>query len=157
MKTGLLIGTAILATIVNIAAFAHQGATGVVMKRMDGMEIIGKQVKMMVPMLKGQTAYDPAKVEQAAKKIRNRAGSAFTKLFPHGSNDHPSEAAPEIWDKWNSFSELADKLATTATTLKQVAAKDIASGNNNDADAFQDAFRNMLQTCKSCHQQFRTD
>ncbi|HBN50927.1 MULTISPECIES: cytochrome c [Thalassospira] len=45
-------------------------------------------------------------------KISRHAGSAFTELFPSGSDD---------------------------------------------AGQFNDAFRNVLQTCKSCHQQFRAD
>ena len=155
MRTGILVVATVFATAISIAAVAHEGAKGVVKERMDGMEVIGKQVKMMVPMLKGEVPYDPAKVELAAMKISN-AGSAFTELFPTGSTNTPSEASPEIWEKWDAFSRLSDELAINADMLKTIAAKDAASGSN-DTSQFDDAFRNVLQTCKSCHQQFRAD
>ncbi|SOC28999.1 Cytochrome c556 [Thalassospira xiamenensis] len=156
MRTGILVVATVFATAISIAAVAHEGAKGVVKERMDGMEVIGKQVKMMVPMLKGETPYDPAKVELAAMKISSHAGSAFTELFPTGSTTAPSEASPEIWEKWDAFSRLSDELAINADMLKTIAAKDVASGSN-DTGQFDDAFRNVLQTCKSCHQQFRAD
>ncbi|WP_168177191.1 cytochrome c [Thalassospira sp. MCCC 1A03138] len=156
MRTGILIGAALLSAVTSVAAFAHDGATGVVKERMDSMKIIGKQVKMMVPILNGELPYDPAKVELAAIKISSHAGSAFTELFPSESTDTPSEASPEIWEKWDAFSQLSDELAMNADMLKTIAAKDVASGSG-DAGQFNDAFRNVLQTCKSCHQQFRSD
>lgn len=156
MRTGILVGATLFATAISIAALAHEGAKGVIKERMDGMEAIGKQVKIMVPMLKGEALYDPTKVEMAAIKISSHAGSAFTELFPRGSADAPSEASSEIWEKWEAFSRLSDELAMNADMLKTIAAKDVASGSN-DPDEFNDAFRNVLRTCKSCHQQFRAD
>ena len=81
---------------VSIAAIAHEGASGVVKERMDGMKAIGQQVKIMVPMMKGTLPYDPAKVAQSAEIIERHAGENFTSLFPEGSDGKPSEAHPTI-------------------------------------------------------------
>jgi len=133
----------------SITAIAHEGATGVLKERMDGMKAIGQQVKIMVPMMKGTLPYDPATVAKSASIIESHAGETFTKLFPEGSDKHPSEALPEIWDDWSKFTDLAAQLESNATALKTVAA------NNSSEDDFKGALGNVLKTCKSCHSNFR--
>lgn len=147
-----VIGAAIaLGMTFSVAAVAHEGATGVVKERMEGMEAIGQQVKILVPMLKGTLPYEPAKVEQSAGIIENHAGENLTKLFPEGSVGKPSEAHPDIWEDWSKFSELAMELQSTAGALKTVAA------NNGSEGDFKGALGTMLKTCKSCHSDFRED
>tara|TARA_E500000318_G_scaffold42924_1_gene40949 strand:- start:2099 stop:2548 length:450 start_codon:yes stop_codon:yes gene_type:complete len=145
-----IVGAAVaLAMSVSISAIAHEGATGVVKERMDGMKSIGQQVKIMVPMLKGTLPYDPAKVAESAGIIESHAGENFTKLFPEDSDGHPSEALPTIWDDWSKFNDIASDLQSRANALKMVAAN---GGSEGD---FKGALGNMLQTCKSCHSNFR--
>ena len=134
---------------VSIAAIAHEDASGVIKKRMDGMKAIGQQVKIMVPMMKGALPYDPAKVAESASIIENHAGENFTSLFPEGSDEKPSEAHSDIWTDWSKFSDLATELQTSANALKTVAA------SNGSEDAFKGALGTMLRTCKSCHTDFR--
>ncbi len=145
----ILVGAALLTMSVSIVATAHEGATGVVKERMDGMETIGHQVKIMVPMLKGALPYDPAQVATSAGIIEHHSGESFTKLFPENTTGKPSEALPEIWDEWEKFSDIASELETSANALKTVAA------NNGSEDDFKAALGSMLKTCKSCHSSFR--
>ncbi|WP_156111709.1 c-type cytochrome [Thalassospira australica] len=133
----------------SIAAIAHEGATGVVKERMEGMKSIGQQVKIMVPMLKGTLPYDPVQVEKSAGIIESHSGETFTALFPEGSNGHPSEALSDIWDDWSDFKALSDELNATAAALKSVAANGGAEGD------FKAALGTMLKTCKSCHSDYR--
>ncbi|WP_114096079.1 c-type cytochrome [Thalassospira sp. CH_XMU1448-2] len=134
---------------VSIAAIAHEGASGVVEKRMDGMKAIGQQIKIMVPMMKGALPYDPAKVAESAGIIEEHAGENFTNLFPEGSDEKPSEALADIWTDWSKFSDLATELQNSATALKTVAA------SNGSEDEFKGALGTMMRTCKSCHNSFR--
>lgn len=134
---------------VSIAAIAHEGAQGIVKERMDGMKAIGQQVKIMVPMMKGTLPYDPATVEESAGIIETHAGEQFTKLFPDGSHEKPSEARPDIWEDWSKFTDLASQLERSAAELKTVAA------NNGSEGDFKGALGNVLKTCKSCHRDFR--
>jgi cytochrome c556 len=133
----------------SMAAIAHEGATGAVKERMDGMKAIGQQVKIMVPMMKGTLPYEPEKVAQSAGIIESHAGENFTSLFPEGSHGKPSEALDDIWTDWSKFSDLATDLQTSARALKTVAV------NNGSEDAFKGALGTMLRTCKSCHIDFR--
>ncbi|WP_152630737.1 cytochrome c [Thalassospira sp. HJ] len=145
-----LAGAAIaLSMTVSIAAIAHEGATGVVKERMDGMKAIGQQVKIMVPMLKGALPYDPAQVAKSAAIIESHSGETFTALFPEGSNEKPSEALSDIWDDWSKFTDLANELNSTAGNLKTVAE------NNGSEDEFKAALGQMMRTCKACHSDFK--
>ena len=134
---------------VSIAAVAHEGATGVVKERMDHMKEIGQQVKIMVPMMKGTLPYDPEQVAKSAAIIEGNSGETFTALFPEGSNEKPSEALSDIWDNWSKFTDLANELQSRAGDLKTVAA------SNGSEDDFQAALGQMMQTCKSCHSDFK--
>jgi cytochrome c556 len=145
-------GAAIAITMsVSIVAIAHEGATGVVKERMEGMKAIGQQVKIMVPMMKGTLPYDPAQVEKSAAIIEGHSGETFTKLFPEGSTEMPSEALPEIWEEWATFSKLSDDLKTAAINLGDVAAN---GGSESD---FKSALGATLKTCKACHSDYRED
>ncbi|CAM3356456.1 MAG: hypothetical protein CMO07_19095 [Thalassospira sp.] len=145
-----LAGAAIALTMtVSIAAIAHEGATGVVKERMEGMKAIGQQVKIMVPMMKGALPYDPDQVAKAATIIEGHSGETFTALFPEGSNDKPSEALSDIWEDWSKFTNLANELHAKASDLKSVA---VSGGSEDD---FKASLGEMMQTCKSCHSDFK--
>jgi len=146
----ILIGTAVALSMVgSIAAIAHEGATGVVKERMEGMKAIGQQVKIMVPMMKGTLPYDPDQVAKAATIIEGHSGETFTALFPEGSNDKPSEALSDIWEDWSKFTDLANELNDKAGDLKTVA---VSGGSEDD---FKATLGSMMQTCKSCHSDFK--
>ena len=146
----ILIGTAVALSMVgSIAAIAHEGATGVVKERMEGMKAIGQQVKIMVPMMKGTLPYDPDQVAKAATIIEGHSGETFTALFPEGSNDKPSEALSDIWEDWPKFTDLANELNAKAGDLKTVA---VSGGSEDD---FKATLGSMMQTCKSCHSDFK--
>jgi len=146
----ILVGTAVALSMVgSIAAIAHEGATGVVKERMEGMKAIGQQVKIMVPMMKGALPYDPDQVAKAATIIEGHSGETFTALFPEGSNDKPSEALSDIWEDWSKFTDLATELNAKAGDLKTVA---VSGGSEDD---FKATLGSMMQTCKSCHSDFK--
>ena len=104
-----------------VTAFAHSGATGIVKERMDAMLAMGKAVKTVAPMMRGETAYDAETVRDAARLFQQHAGESMTKLFPEGSDGKPSEAKPEIWTDWNSFAGLAAQLETFSAGLAAAA------------------------------------
>ena len=112
---------------------AHGEATGIVKERMDLMKGIGDAMKRLAPMFKGQAAYDPEAVREAAQVIRSRAGDHITELFPEHSLQKPTEALPAIWEDWTAFEGYARDLETYSITLEAAAgngfAQSDASGN----------------------------
>lgn len=53
--------------------FGHDGATGVVKERMDTMKSIGKAMKGLSAMVKGERAYDAAEVKTLATSIQSKS------------------------------------------------------------------------------------
>lgn len=112
---------ALIVTSAAAAAFAHGGATGIVKQRMDAMSAMGKAVKAIVPMMRGETDYDENTLRSSAETIKNHAGSELTELFPEGSGGAPSETKDVVWTSWSEFSELAEQLEIYADGLARAA------------------------------------
>jgi cytochrome c556 len=100
-----------------IAAFGHGGATGIVGERMMGMMMLSEQVKLLAPIAGTPTAADLDALRSASEMIAMHAGPAMTELFPEGSVEAPSEARPEIWQRWQEFVAHADKLGELGEEL----------------------------------------
>lgn len=134
----------LLAGIVTYAA-AHEGATGVVKERMDLMKRQQRDVKLIGEMAKGKTAFDAAKAAEAARDI-GATSAKIPDLFPEGSDGHPSEALPSIWQEWDRYKKSAEELKLAAAALEQA----LTRGQDWKA-----AFQAVTDGCKSCHQDFR--
>jgi cytochrome c556 len=116
---------------------------GPIRDRHELMEGIGKNAKVIGDALK---AGNTAPVAGAAEKIQGDA-EKIPALFPAGSTNPKSRAKAEIWEQWPKFESDAKKLQMNAAALA-TAAKD-----GSDVRA---AAHNLFDTCKSCHDQFRT-
>ena len=128
-------------------ALAHTGATGVVKERMDGMGAMGKALKSMSQMVRGDLAYDADTMAGYARAIEAHSGEAMLTLFPEGSLDHPTEAKPEIWSDWARFSELSME-------LKEVAHSLVVAAPEGVSDA---ALKEITGLCAACHDDFRVE
>jgi cytochrome c556 len=129
-------------------AFAHSGATGIVKERMDAMSDIGKAMKTIGLMVKGNNAFDSAKAHDAASAI-SRNATRIPELFPHGSAGKPSEATLEIWENWDEFAAMAEQMKADSDALASVAE------NAADAATIRAQFANVGKSCGSCHRKFR--
>ncbi len=110
-----LLGATLIAT--NLTVNAHSGASGIVKERMALMDRLGKAMKSLNAIFSNQAAYEVATVKEAAGVIEKHAGEAMIKTFPEGTNKKPSEALPIIWEDWDEFKSLANKLETYAAAL----------------------------------------
>jgi len=130
------------------ASLAHDGATGIVKKHMDAMSDIGKQMKAMASMLKGEQAFDADSVQTSATIIAGHARN-IPHLFPEGSMKKPSEALPVVWSRWEDFTKLGSTMETSAASLAEAAkiAQSIASIRNQ--------IITVGKSCKACHTDFR--
>jgi len=117
VKSRKIVITAVVVSMFAAAAFAHGGAKGIVKERMDGMSALGKTVKALAPMMRGEGRYDAETVRQGAEVIRSHAGSSLTKLFPIGSGGMPSEAKDTVWQDWEGFTALSERLHLYAEGL----------------------------------------
>lgn len=127
---------------------AHDGATGMVMQRMEAMKEIGQSMKSIAAMVKGDAPFSGEAVQASASVIAGHA-KHMPHMFPEGSLDKPTEALPVIWTNWDRFTEIATKLNSDALALAEVgktasSAKDILP-----------QLADVGKSCKACHQDFR--
>jgi cytochrome c556 len=140
------IAAPLLVTLCGLAAIAHTKTeelpAGSIRDRHELMEGIGKNAKVIGDALK---AGNTAPVAGAADRIEADAGK-IAALFPPGSTSPKSRARAEIWQNWPRFESDAKQLQTNAAALAAAA----RAGGDVRAAA-----RNLFDTCKSCHDQFR--
>ena len=142
------IAAVLVAGTVSGIAIAHDGATGMVMQRMEAMKEISASMKLIGAMVKGESAFDAAKVEEAAKVVAGHA-KHIGHMFPEGSLDKPTEALPVIWTRWDDFTRIGKQMETSALALADAAK--LASSAKDILPQLAEGGK----TCKSCHQDFR--
>ncbi len=123
---------------------AHEGATGVVKERMDAMEERAKTVKAITQRVKANR--DLGSIKADAQTIQQLAGR-ITSVFPSGTNQHPSEAKPAIWQNWSDFGAKAGALAGESGKLAETDAR--------DAKSIAAQVRVVSQACSACHELYR--
>ena len=111
------------------------------------MKMNGRDSKAAAGMIKGETAFDPAKAEQIFMEM-HQVSMEFGTHFPEDSKTGgDTEAAPAIWnepDKWKAA--LAKFQSDTETAM---------NAKPQTVDAFKQQFGMVAQNCKSCHEEFR--
>lgn len=127
---------------------AHSGAKGVVKERMELMKGMADAMKVMGPMFKGETAFQPEVVAEKAAYLAEHA-EKIPVLTPDGSNDHPSEALPTIWNDWDRYVAEANALAEEGAKLVAIAE------NGAELDETRAQFVKVSKTCGTCHDDFR--
>lgn len=146
-KTKALTISAVITVSATTVVFAHGGAMGVVKERMDLMSTIGKNMKFIAAMVKGETKFDPVAVETSAKSMAEHSRK-INDLFPKDSLDKPTEALPSIWKDWDRFAQLSKSLETESNKLAEVAA-------SGDKPAVMMQFAKTGKVCSTCHTDFR--
>jgi len=120
MNKATIAGAIALSTI-GIAVVAHNGATGVVLDRMNGMSAMRDVMRDLAPMMQGQVPYDVGTVQNGAATLLEHSGASMNRLFPEEPVPAASYARPAIWEDWGSFAQLSEELKTYATGLAAAA------------------------------------
>ncbi len=128
-------------------AHAHEGAQGIVKDRMMAMENVGKAMKNLAQMVQGKLPYKAEEITAHALTIKSHAGSSLTELFPENSLQKPTAALPVIWQKWEQFTNLANRMSETADKLAQ------APGPKSPT--LKTDFKSLAKVCRDCHSTFR--
>jgi cytochrome c556 len=138
------LGLALAGTGAVVAQELHGEAA--IAKRKDIMKGWAGLLKEPGGMLKGETAFDLAKVQAALRAIESGSTELKT-LFPDDSKTGgKTEAAPAIWEKKPEFEALWTKIGTDAKT---------AEGTITDEATLKAELPKVLGTCGACHRNFR--
>lgn len=147
MRTKLLVGLTALS--LAGAALAHEGATGVVKMRHDGMKAIGAGFKGLMDQTRGG-APDPATVRRHAAAIAALSPKVLGWFGP-GTGPGPgvkTAALPTVWTKPAEFRKAAAGFDAQAK-------KTLAVANAGNMDALGAEVRALGGTCKGCHEEFK--
>jgi cytochrome c556 len=139
-----LFAAAVLAAGLSSAAMAE---TGPIEKRQACMKANGAMMKVMVPVIKGEAAYDKAAIDKALADERAACEGWLTWF---GDDTKPggavkTEAKLEIW---------TDRPGFEAATASFLTARDALAATTDEA-TFKAAFPEMGKNCQSCHEKFR--
>ena len=147
--------TLVLATTTGL--FAHSGAKGIVLERMEAMTTIGKSMVAISKMMRGSKSVNASELEDHASLIEIHAGKMTTDYFPAGSMGKLSAAKDTIWQDWEAFSAVATTLKDSAFQMQTHATKLAQNGITPEGKDFVSLFTSMKRTCASCHDAFRSD
>ena len=124
--------------------FAHEGATGIIKERMDKF----KESKQLMKKINAGLQNDDFKVIEESAQMLLLWSKEMHNFFPEGSDISPSEASSDIWLNPEGFNKAIKNFELASLEL-------INQSNTNDSDKTINAFRNLADTCKGCHQKFR--
>jgi cytochrome c556 len=132
------------------AASATDELTQAVKERRKLMDdVVRPAAKLGGDMIKGTMPFDPARAAAAMLKISD-VPETYVTLFPTGSEVDAvpdSEASPKIWEDFDGFKKLAQKLEDTSTVA--------ANAAEQGEEPFKAAFGDMTKVCKECHKAYR--
>lgn len=160
------IAVGLFVTTLSAVALAHDGATGIVKERMDGMSAMASALKSIGPMVSGQEEFDPMAIRSAAEILQIHAGENLIAQFPDGSQLSVSQASDAVWSNSNGFADLALQLELYAKGLE--AAADNIPGSVDAAEIVRPitlenmaglsvdlVFKEIGKTCSACHSDYR--
>jgi cytochrome c556 len=124
---------------------AHEGATGIVKERMDAMTQAGKAMKEAGERIKAKR--DLPAIKDDARTVTEVA-ARIVHEFPRGSDQHPTDAKPEIWARWDDFAARAGALEREGDALA-------AAVDSGDPGAIARQFRTVGRVCGDCHDLYR--
>ena len=132
-----------LATLVS-AAFAHEGATGIIKDLMGKFKESQLILKLMI---KSAKVDDFEKIADMSSAL-HQWGSEMTDYFPAGSDGNPSEAAPAIWSDPEGFKAATTRFSKAALTITVAA-------DAGDKASMMKAIKATAASCKACHSVYR--
>lgn len=134
---------------VSVIALATTAAfADVIADRQAVMKENGKQVGVLVKMVKGEADFDAAAVLAALTALNNNVQAIdVAASFPPGSDKGDTTASPNIWEDPPGFQVEVDK-------FKAVTAAAVAAAPQ-DLDALKTQVGAIGQSCSSCHEAFR--
>lgn len=135
----------VLATFLAFGAGAVLAQSNVIDQRKAEMKAMGGAAGSISKMMKGEEAFDLAKVKTGLETLAKSA-KASVALYPAESKTGDTKALPAIWDNKAKFDGLFAKLEADANTAL-AAIKDEAS--------FKAEAGKVFANCGGCHTDFR--
>ena len=141
-----LVSTIVALSIISGNLSAHSDVLNKdVAARMKVMSEIAKNMSVLGKMLKKKDPFDKDKAVSAVEAIESLAVET-PKVFKKREMHPKSEAKLTIWEDFEAFTKIANKLSVDAKQITE---------NLQSFDDIRPALINLSQSCKSCHSRFR--
>jgi len=131
------------------AAIAHTGVENpAVLARMENMKAMADQMEILVPMVRGETAFEAGRVITALETLQAHAAEAPS-LFQAQENDPQSEALPEIWENFADFEARSEELLNIAQAA--------SASQIDEPQELLPVVREIGASCSGCHEDYRAE
>jgi cytochrome c556 len=130
------------------AAFAHQGASGIVLERMQIMKTMERELKAILQELAGQQPPDAKRLNFHIQALYAACGEIGGK-FPQGSSDPHSHALPAVWERPEEFARMMQQLHERSGQLAHL------NTSSAEREALLTAAKAIGAACQHCHETFR--
>lgn len=133
-----------------VPAFAHKGASGIVLERMKAMSAMKDAIAIIGNMMRGRLAFDRQEAQKQAKALQAHAASMVSQ-FPDTkeSRQKATKALETVWQKPDDFASIANELEMAAGKFADLAVA------QTDTTALREPFSAIAKTCSSCHETYR--
>ena len=131
-----------------VAKSAFSDAKDSVTYRQSAFQLIRHNMADIAAMIKGEVAYDNARVQRRAAALANLTTLPWEAFTVPGTEQGGGDAKAEIWQNLQDFNSRGEKLAADAQALK------IAADGGDQAE-IRKAFGNFARNCKACHDQYK--
>ena len=130
------------------SSIAHSESTGIpeADSRIAQMKELGKNMKAIAAVAKGEAAYSPA-LNQNAMAVK-KIGEMMHTFFPDGSGGEKTRAKPEIWQKTAEFNTAIDNFKMASAML-------VPAVSTGQQPKIGQALQAVGKTCGGCHKPFR--
>ena len=125
---------------------AHTGVKNEdVMKRMNLMKSMAENTKIIGEMLKKKIPFNLEQANSSLIEI-SKLSKSTPSVFEKMAMDPKSEAKMIIWEEFDNFRDLSNKLADDTFS---------AARNLSDVEDLKPALKTIALGCKGCHSRYR--
>jgi cytochrome c556 len=144
-----LAGALLLGMGMTIGADAQNKPGDVVHYRQDIMGVIGWNVAPLNAMVKKKIAWDSAAFAMRAERLQFLS-TQVREGFQNSSNGGvETDAKSDIWDNFDDFKSKLDDLVVETKALSDAA-------KTGDETKMRDQFKKTTDTCKACHDKYKS-
>lgn len=118
--------------------------------RQSALRVMSNHFGRLAAMAQGKVPYDPKIAGENADVVVVLAKLPFTAFAEGTDMDAPSHAKPEVWKETPRFNEAAEKLQAAVAKLP-------AAARSGDLAQLKAAVGATGQSCKACHDHFRSE
>lgn len=151
MKLAASLATAAAAVVLAFPASAQFAKPQDAVKyRQGALFVMAQHFGRIGAMVNGRASYDANAAVENAEIVATMAKLPWAGFGPGTDKVTPSRAKPEIWTEQAKFKEHNEKLVAETGKL-------LAAAKTNNLDNLKVAFGSTANTCKACHDAFRSD